>query len=168
VLDGKVKNVGCGYYSDEPNGDTIVMLIKNITGIDTEDEYIKVSGEATLLEIAKKLVRTEKCDISNQEQICTPILAAYVMEGAKPIGVIHTDDLIRAAIVEKKNPGTTRAKDVMEKPACISETHEVKEAINLLLDKGLLTLAVLDGEVLKCVLTVYDAIQLREAIADEP
>jgi len=56
----------------------------------------------------------------------------------------------------------------MEKPACISETREVKEAINLLLDKGLLTLAVVDGEALKCVLTVYDAIQLREAIADEP
>jgi len=143
------------------------MLIKNITGIDTEDEYIKVSGEETLLEIAKKMVRTEKCDVTNQEQICTPILAAYVMNGAKPIGVIHTDDLIRATIVEQKNPKTTRAKEVMEKPVCISETHEVKEVINLLLDKGLMTVAVLDGEALKCVLTVYDAIQLREAIADD-
>jgi CBS domain-containing protein len=144
------------------------MLIKNIAGIDTEDEYIKVSGEETLLEIAKKMVGSEKCNIANQEQVCTPILAAYVMDGAKLIGVIHTDDLIRATIVEKKNPGTTRAKEIMEKPACISETHEVREAINLLLNKGLLTLAVMDGEALKCVLTVYDALQLREAITDEP
>ncbi|MBN2153896.1 MAG: CBS domain-containing protein [Candidatus Lokiarchaeota archaeon] len=146
----------------------MVMLIKNITGIDTEDEYIKVSGEETLLEIAMKLVHQEKCDAANPEHMCTPILAAYVMEGAKPIGVIHTDDLIRSVIVGNRDPGTTRAREIMEKPACISETHEVREAINLLLDKGLLTLAVVDGDVLKCVLTIYDAIQLREAIADEP
>nr|MDO8088057.1 CBS domain-containing protein [Candidatus Sigynarchaeum springense] len=143
------------------------MLIKNITAIDTEDEYIKVSGEETLLEIAKKLVGSEKCNAANEGEMCTPILAAYVMEGAKPVGVIHTDDLIRATIVERKDPGKTRARDVMEKPACISETHEVKEAINLLLDEGLLTLAVMDGDELKCVLSVYDAIQLREAIADD-
>ncbi len=143
------------------------MLIKNITGIDTEDEYIKVSGEETLLEIAKKMVSPGKCTAANEGEMCTPILAAYVMAGSKPVGVIHTDDLIRATIVERKDPGKTRAKDVMEKPACISETHEVKEAINLLLDKGLLTLAVMDGDVLKCVLSVYDAIQLREAIADD-
>ena len=143
------------------------MLIKNITGIDTEDEYIKVSGEESLQEIASKLVPKDKCREAGPEHMCTPILAAYNMEGNKPGGVIHTDDLIRAAIVENKNPRTTRAKEIMEKPACISETREVKEAINLLLDKGLTTLAIMDGDVMKFVLTVYDAIQLREAIADE-
>jgi CBS domain-containing protein len=144
------------------------MLIKNITGIDTEDEYIKVSGEDTLVDIARKMVSREKCDMENHEQMCTPILAAYIMTGSKPAGVIHTDDLIRATIVERKDPEKTRAKEIMEKPACISQNREVKEAINLLLDKGLMTLAVLDGEDLKCVLTVYDALYLREAIADEP
>ncbi len=143
------------------------MLIKNITGIDTEDEYIKVSGEETLMELAKKLVSARKCSAANEGEMCTPILAAYVMDGSKPVGVIHTYDLIQATIVEQKDPGTTRAKEIMEKPACISETHEVKEAINILLDKGILTLAVTDGDVLKCVLSVYDAIQLREAIADD-
>nr|MDO8108956.1 CBS domain-containing protein [Candidatus Sigynarchaeota archaeon] len=143
------------------------MLIKNIIGQKTEDEFITVRGEETLVEIARKMLGAPHRDLEDESGMNTMILAAYVMEGNKPIGVIDRDDLLLASIIQRKDPERTTAKDVMDKPVCISVNSDVQDVVNLILDKGLISVAVVDGDDLKGVLTVYDAIYLEEATADE-
>ena len=148
------------------------MLLKNVKDIDIEDEFIKVSKEEKVLNIAKNLIDLRKersCDIDNHETICVPVLAAYVLDNDnndKLVGVIYEEDIIEKIILEKKNPNTLTAKDVMKDPVCCSINTEIREAVNLIIDKGLLTLAVCDGDNLVGVVSVFDAIFLQEEIDD--
>ena len=52
----------------------------------------------------------------------------------------------------------------MKPPMCVSLNQEVREAVNLIIDKGLLTIAVCDGDHLVSVISVFDAIFLKEEL----
>lgn len=144
-------------------------MLKNVKEIDIEDEYIKVGKNEKVINIAKNLIDLKKersCDIQDEDLICIPVLAAYVIEKDKPIGVIYEEDIIEKVILEKKDPQTLKAQDIMKTPICCSINSEVREAVNMIIDKGLLTLAVCDGEKLVSVISVFDAIFLKEEMND--
>ena len=145
------------------------MLIKNVKNIDIEDEFIRVKKNDTVFEVAKRLIdiRMERsCETESEDLICIPVLAAYIIEGGKPLGVIYEEDIINKIIIEGNDANTLKAKDIMKAPICCSIHQEVREAINQIIDNGLLTLAVCDGDQLVSVISVFDAIFLNEELDD--
>ncbi len=145
------------------------MLLKHVKDIDIEDEYIKVDKDENLFDIAQKLIDIRKersCDVESEEIICAPVLAAYVIENGKPIGVISEENIMEAVVLQGKDPKTVKAKDVMKPPNTCNINQDVQEALNLIIDKGLLTLAVLDGDQLVSVISVFDAIFLNADLDD--
>ncbi len=143
------------------------MLIKNVKNIDIEDEFIRVKKDDSVFEIAKNLkdIRKERsCETESEDLICIPILAAYVIEDGKPIGVIYEEDIINKVIIKGNDAKVLKAKDIMKPPICCSIHEEVRDAINRIIDNGLLTLAVCDGDQLVSVISVFDAIFLNEQL----
>ena len=55
------------------------MLIKHVHDVDVQDEYIRVTKDDTIAEIAKKFEPSVVCNPDHHDQICSPILSAYVM-----------------------------------------------------------------------------------------
>ena len=142
------------------------MLIKHIKDIDTEDEYIKIKPEETVFEVSKKLIKEDSQDLNSSDTMYTPVLAAYVMEGEKPIGIVYREDIIEEIILSGKDPKKTLSKDIMKPPITISINEDVREALNLIIDKGFMTIAACDGDKLVSVISVYDAIFLNAEIED--
>lgn len=143
------------------------MIIKNLTGLKMEDEFIKVDGDESLVEVASKMLNVPYDDGGEMKNMRTLILAAYVMDGNKPVGVIDREDVIKASIIERKDPVVTQARDVMEIPVCVTIYSDVRDVVNLILNRGLMTVAVLDGDDMIGAISVYDAIYLAEATRDE-
>ena len=146
-----------------------IMLIKHVKDIDIEDEFIKVNKEEPVFDVAKKLIDIRKersSEAESEDLIYAPILAAYIVEKGKPIGVIYEENIMEEVILKGKNPKELKAKDVMKTPICCSINQEIRDAVNLIIDKGLLTLAVCDGEQLVSVISVFDAIFLKENLDD--
>ncbi len=105
-------------------------------------------------------------NLESEDYMCTPILAAYVMEGKKALGVIYQDDIIEEIILNGKDPKKLKAKDIMKPPVICYVSQEVSEVVNLIIDKGLYTVAICDGEDLISVISVYDAVFLYQDIND--
>ena len=57
-----------------------------------ENEFIRVNENDSLLEVSEKLAHREVVDLG-AEQFQNSILAAYVMDGDKPIGLITKSDI---------------------------------------------------------------------------
>lgn len=140
------------------------MLLKHLSNLDVEDEFVIIDKNETIYEVAKKLQQGEECDINSTELMCNRILAAYIVEDEVPIGVITEKDIISEIILKNKDPKKIVAKDIMQPPVCCNMNDTSIDAINLILDNGLLTLAVCDGKKLISVLSVYDAMYLMENV----
>ncbi len=145
------------------------MIIKHATSIDMEDEFLRITPDLSIKTIAEKFLaqKTLKRSTELEEKISTPILAAYVMEGDKPVGVIDKDTLINAIILQKRNPEDTRARDIMKPPVIFNENTQSLDVLNAIIDKGLLTVAIVENEKLIGVVSVFDAIFLHEEIDSE-
>lgn len=139
------------------------MLIKHVSNVDVEDEYIKVRKDDVVIDVLKRMKKTKKQNVSeHQDIIFHPILAAYVIEGDKPIGVIYKDDIINQIILKNRDPKVLLAGDIMKPPICCNFNQEIRDVVNLIIDKGVLTVAICDGDKLMSVISVYDAIFLKE------
>ena len=140
------------------------MLIKHVSNVDVDDEFIKVKKDDLVIDVIKRMKQKKKYINGHQDVIHHPILAAYVIEGEKPIGVIYKDDIINKIILKDRDPQILIAGDIMKPPICCNLNQEVRDVVNLIIDRGLLTVAICDGEKLISVISVYDAIFLKEEI----
>ncbi len=143
------------------------MIIKHATSIDMEDEFLRIKPDLSIKALAEKFLAQKLPKGSTEEKISTPILAAYVMEGDKPVGVIDKDTLIEAIIIQKRNPDETRARDIMKPPIIFNENAQSLDVLNNIIDRGLLTVAIVENEKLIGVVSVFDAIFLHEEIDSE-
>jgi CBS domain-containing protein len=142
------------------------MIIKHATSIDMEDEFLRISPDLSMQALAEKFLaqKTPRGSKELEDRIFTPILTAYVMEGDKPIGVIDKDALIEALIVQKQDPQETRARDIMKSPMVFNENTPIQDVLNAIIDKGLLTVAIVEDEKLIGVISVFDAIFLQQEL----
>jgi CBS domain-containing protein len=142
------------------------MLIKHVHDVDVEDEYIRVDKKDTIEDIAKRFETSKVCDPEHHDQICSPILSAYVIEKGEPIGIINKDNIIAEVIVNGKDPKKITAEEIMNDPILCTINQTIQEAINLIIDKGILTVGVCDGKELVSVISIYDAIFLYHEMDD--
>ena len=132
-----------------------------------EDEFIKVERNETVYNVVKKMMDVKKCNVTDDTSMCSPILAAYVMEDNIPIGVVYKDTIIEKIILSGEDPKGLSIESIMEPPTCMSDNSQVKDVVNLILDKGLMVVAIVDGQELVSVISVFDAIYLKDSIATE-
>jgi len=142
------------------------MLIKHVHDVNVEDEYITVEKDETIDTIAKKFDESYVYDTKSHDQMHIPVLSAYVIEKGQPIGIVTKDDIISEVVVKGKDPKKLKAKDIMREPICFSFNEKVQDAINVIIDKGLLTVGVCDGKKLVNVISVYDAFFLYHEVED--
>ncbi len=145
------------------------MIIKHATSIDMEDEFLRVESNLPIKVLAEKFFtkKSPKGSTELEEKITTPILAAYVMEGEKPIGVIDKDTLIEAIILQKRSPEETHAKDIMKPPVMFNENAQSQDVLNAIIDRGLMTVAIVENDKLIGVVSVFDAVFLHEELNSE-
>ncbi len=145
------------------------MLIKHIKAINTDDDYIRVNKDEIVYNIAQKLIDIKQDRASekgSEGSICTPILAAYVIEDGKPLGVIYEETIIEEIILKGKDPKELQAKDIMKEPICCNYNQEIRDVLNIIIEQGCLTIGILDGDQIISVISVFDAIFLAEEISD--
>ncbi|MHA1372262.1 MAG: CBS domain-containing protein, partial [Promethearchaeota archaeon] len=115
--------------------------------IDITDDIIIVSTEDTLANVAKLFLSSDTTDdVGVSGMMAKPILTGYVMDDKRLVGMINRNDIIRAMVINNLDLSKTRVKDVMRKPVSCSPYDKVDDVINTMLDNGLLTIAVMDGE----------------------
>src|SRR4030042_5309185 len=142
------------------------MMVKYATKIDMEDEFLRISPDMSIETIIKEILPQKPHRESGGmgENIITPILAAYVMEGDKPVGIIDRDTLLEAIAVQNRDLKETRAKDIMKPPVLFNENTPVQDLLNTIIDNGLLTVAIVEDEKLIGIISVFDAFFLQKEI----
>ncbi|MHA1785537.1 MAG: CBS domain-containing protein [Candidatus Helarchaeota archaeon] len=132
------------------------LLIKEM---ELENEYVLVDKDDDIVKVSKALAYGTKKRPKNRNQKQPSILAAYVMDGKKPIGIISKEDIIEKAVLENKDLTKTKAKDIMTAPfLSVDINDDVQVAFNIILEKNFLTVPILEEEELKGVFTVFDAL----------
>ncbi|MHA1894052.1 MAG: CBS domain-containing protein [Candidatus Helarchaeota archaeon] len=127
--------------------------------MELENEYVLVDKDDDIVKVSKALAYGTKKRPKNRNQKQPSILAAYVMDGKKPIGIISKEDIIEKAVLENKDLTKTKAKDIMTAPfLSVDINDDVQVAFNIILEKNFLTVPILEEEELKGVFTVFDAL----------
>jgi len=80
-----------------------------------------------------------------------------VIESKKPIGIVTERDIIEKVVVKNKIPKKIKLKEIMTRPVItIKPTTSLKEAVNIMLKKGIRRLPVVDGDRLVGIVTDTD------------
>ena len=80
-----------------------------------------------------------------------------VVESERPIGIVTERDIIEKVVVKNKIPEKVKLKDIMTRPVItVGPTTSLKEAINIMIKKGIRRLPVVDGGKLIGIVTDTD------------
>ncbi|MHA1683910.1 MAG: CBS domain-containing protein [Promethearchaeota archaeon] len=89
------------------------------------------------------------------------ILAVYVLENEKPVGIIVKDDVINRVLIPKKDPSTMKVKDIMTSNIeVIPAEMDFDKMLVEFFEKSFLSKPVVDEEgKMKGVLSIFDVAQ---------
>ncbi len=84
-----------------------------------------------------------------------------IVENEKPIGIVTERDIIEKVVVKNKVPSRVKLKDIMTKPIItVKPTTSLREAVNIMLKKGIRRLPVVDGDRLVGIVTDTDILSV--------
>lgn len=69
--------------------------------------------------------------------VSTPLLAAYVLHGKYPVGVVDRGTILDSIIVHGLDPAITSISDIMKPPVVFKDTTLIAEVLNAIIDGGL-------------------------------
>ncbi|NHI91330.1 MAG: CBS domain-containing protein [Candidatus Lokiarchaeota archaeon] len=143
------------------------MKLKSIIkDIQFQNEYVLVNKNDNIFEVSKALAYGTKEKPKKKDKKQFSILAAYVLDGKKPVGLVTKEDIIEI-IVKKENIISDLKKikisEIMTYPFfSLDVNDEIQDAVNLIMEKNFLTIPVLENGELRGVFTVFDALWLLE------
>jgi CBS domain-containing protein len=114
-------------------------------------------------DIMSKNVRVVRPDTTAQEVVATmskfDISSIIVVQAERPVGIITLRDVLEKLAVQCLAPRAITARQIMTSPlVTIDESATVEEAANLMVQKKIKTLPVMDGDKLVGVLTYTDIV----------
>jgi CBS domain-containing protein len=117
----------------------------------------------SIRDIMSKDVQVVRPDTTAQEVVATmskfDISSIVVVQADRPVGIITLRDVLEKIAVQCLAPRAVTARQIMTSPlTTIDETATVEEAANLMIQKKVKTLPVMDGDKLVGVLTYTDII----------
>jgi CBS domain-containing protein len=141
------------------------MMVKHVTDLNFADEFVKVTRNTPLRKVVQSLLRPGKGhDVGIECTTARTALVAYVMEGNSPVGVIDKDVLLNASIVEGLDMEETISEQVMKPLVVYNGSTPIIEVVNAIIDRDLLTVAIVEDEELLGVISVFDAIMLQHEL----
>ena len=132
-----------------------------------QNEYVLVNKDDNILKVSRALAYGTEKKPKNKEEKQPSILAAYVLDGKKPVGLVTKEDIIET-IVKKgctiADLENTKISDIMIYPfTSVDINDEIQDAVNIIMEKNFLTIPILENGELRGVFTVFDALWLIEA-----
>jgi CBS domain-containing protein len=114
-------------------------------------------------DIMSKNVQVVRPDTTAQEVVATmskfDISSIIVVQAERPVGIITLRDVLEKLAVQCLAPRAITARQIMTSPlVTIDESATVEEAANLMVQKKIKTLPVMDGDKLVGVLTYTDIV----------
>lgn len=114
-------------------------------------------------DIMSKNVQVVRPDTTAQEVVATmskfDISSIIVVQAEKPVGIITLRDVLEKLAVQCLAPRAVTARQIMTSPlVTIDASATVEEAANLMVQKKVKTLPVMDGDKLVGVLTYTDIV----------
>ena len=131
-----------------------------------QNEYVLVDKNDDILTVSKALAFGTKDRPKNKEKRQPSILAAYVLDGRRPVGLVTKEDIIEKIVKEgctMTDLEKTKISDIMIYPfSSVDIDDEIQVAVNIIMEKNFLTVPILENSELRGVLTVFDALWLLE------
>ncbi|MCW4047772.1 MAG: CBS domain-containing protein [Candidatus Bathyarchaeota archaeon] len=114
-------------------------------------------------DIMSKNVQVVRPDTTAQEVVATmskfDISSIIVVQAERPVGIITLRDVLEKLAVQCLSPRAVTARQIMTSPlVAIDASATVEEAANLMVQKKVKTLPVMDGDKLVGVLTYTDIV----------
>lgn len=114
-------------------------------------------------DIMSKDVQVVRPDTTIQEVVATmskfDISSIVVVQSEKPVGIITTRDVLSKVVVQCLAPRALTARQIMSSPlVTIGESATVEEAANLMAQKKIKTLPVMNNDKLAGILTYTDIV----------
>jgi CBS domain-containing protein len=114
-------------------------------------------------DIMSKNVQVVRPDTTAQEVVATmskfDISSIIVVQAERPVGIITLRDVLEKLAVQCLAPRAITARQIMTSPlVTVDESATVEEAANLMVQKKIKTLPVMDGDKLVGVLTYTDIV----------
>ena len=117
----------------------------------------------TVRDIMSKDVKVVRPDTTAQEVVATmskfDISSIIVVQSERPVGIITTRDVLSKVVVQCLAPRALAARQIMSSPlVTIGESATVEEAANLMAQKKIKTLPVMNNDKLAGILTYTDIV----------
>lgn len=126
------------------------MFVRDIMAVNV----VTMPPDATVLEVAKSMT---KMDIGS----------IIIVQGNKPLGIITESDIVRRVTATEKNPGATRAKEIMSSPLVhVTPETALTEAMRIMARSGIRRLAVLKSHSLAGIISSRDILQWSPELID--
>ena len=112
------------------------MVLDLPAGIIARRDLVTVDQEGTVLEAAKLMVQNARGSV-------------LATASGKPVGILTERDILKKVVAKSMDPGKTKVKEVMTSPpVTIDYDRPLREAIDLMVRKGLRRMLVTqDGEI---------------------
>ena len=131
-----------------------------------QNEYVLVDKDDDILTVSRALAYGTKEKPKKKEKKQPSILAAYVLDGKKPVGLVTKEDIIEAIVKDGctiSDLEKTKISEIMVHPfSSVDINDEIQDAVNIIMEKNFLTVPILENGELRGVLTVFDALWLLE------
>lgn len=89
-----------------------------------------------------------------------------VVENGKPIGIVTERDILIKVVSKDLRPSTVELSDIMSKPLITTNSDTpIATAVNIMLDKNIRRLPIVDGDELVGILSVVDILNITPELA---
>lgn len=120
-----------------------------------QDEFVILKKDETVLEAAKKLAASPR------------VLIGCILENDIPIGVIDEGDILNKVVLKGKEALIVKVGDIMTQELLTADSNDpIEDTIDLMLDKGIQAVPILQDGKFFGVFTIFDAAGHNSNIID--
>ncbi|MBU0953725.1 MAG: CBS domain-containing protein [Nanoarchaeota archaeon] len=124
--------------------------------------------EEVMTEDVKKIEETATVEEAAKQMAELKISSLIVSKGDELAGIITDGDIIRNLVAQGKDPTKTKVKNVMTKEVIMVKPDlELSDAIEIMTEKQLKTLPVIDGNRLVGVVTMTDLCSAQPKLVEK-
>lgn len=94
-------------------------------------------------------------------QMCRCRIGALLVEqNGEPIGIVSERDIMSRLVLEKRDPATTRVRDIMTREVlCIDPDHEPEQVMALMTERRVRHLPVVEGQRVVGIVSIGDLVR---------
>ncbi len=120
-----------------------------------QDEFVRLQRNETALEAARKLAASPR------------VLMGCIIENDRPVGIVDEDDILNKVLLQGKDADKVKVEEIMTQNVITVDANEpIEKIIDLLIEKGILGVPILQNNIFQGVFTISDAANHNQNIID--